>query len=132
MIPGLTSKSPITYGWSGYDLVEVFSSQSELSDYETFLTNLNFRIEKIQDCQECLQYRMFQGNRETHSYEIIAASLDYEDDVYDIESYVGESEFAGLDRSGAKTIGAFFHKTGTEANNESEQGDAGKPNPVAS
>ena len=112
MIPGLISKSPISYGWSGYDVVEVFVSEAKLGDYEASLQALDLRIEKIQGEDGCLQYRLYRGADEVHAYEIIAAALDSEDDVYDIESYVGEKQFEGLDRTGARSIGALFVKEG--------------------
>ena len=110
MIPGLIAKSPISYGWTGYDRVEVFSSRSELSEYEAFFAGSAFGIEKIQDSGECIQYRLLSSSHQTHTHEILAASLNSEDDVWDLESYIGKKEFGGIDRNGARTNGALFLK----------------------
>lgn len=132
MIPGLIAKSPISYGWAGYDRVEVFSSRSELSEYEASLSGCAYGIEKIQDSGECIQYRLLPSSLGTHTYEILAASLNSEDDVWDLESYVGEKEFDGIDRTEARTIGALFLKDRSKEQNESEQSESGKASPATS
>lgn len=132
MIPGLIAKLQISYGWTGYDRVEVFSSCSELSEYEAFLSGCDYGIEKIQDSGECIQYRLLSRNRETHTHEILAASLNSEDDVWDLESYIGEKEFGGIDRTGARTIGALFFKDHSKEQNDSEHVEGGKSSPATS